>query len=100
MRLKYSAGPWSLSNTVEYVPTLVHAEAPFPRALAEDSILRNLFSGSFQITKAIRLREEVSFTRDPTLARQVDCSATPDSMLCDGMIVAQKTVLDFSFSVK
>lgn len=99
MRLRYAKGPFSFGDTVEYVPTVVHAEAPLPQALSTDSILRNTFTASLQLTKALRIREEVGFTRDLTLARQTDCSVDPGSLLCQGMVLTQKTLLDISWSV-
>ncbi len=93
-----SAGPVSLSDTLEYLPNLLPEDRDLIGALSDDSILINTAALSIKLSSSLSLSESFVFERDPTLAAQADCGADPDNLLCDGLLYSTATTLSYSQS--
>ena len=97
VRLGLAAGGFSLKDTVEFLPTLT-PDGSWGEALSDESIFRNTASLSVKLTDRLSLAEKVVFTRDMRLQDQVDCSATPDSRLCQGVSLQSSSSLSLNMS--
>ena len=95
-KLKFTLGPVSFSDTLEYLPNLAPEDESFFWALSNDSILINTASLGVKLSDKVSLAETFVFERDPTLAAQADCVGDPDNLLCDGLLFSTTTTLTFA----
>lgn len=96
-RLGVEKGGFTLKDTVEYLPSLT-PDGDFAGALVDESILRNTAALSVKLTDRLSLSETLVFTRDLRLQEQVDCTASPDSLMCDGLSLQSTSALSLDLS--
>ncbi len=100
LRLKagYEAKRWSLMNTLELLPVLFPDGVSLADSLDQDSITRDTIDLEIKLTGRFTVTEKVVWTRDMSLADQVDCSTGDDNRLCEGRSVQSTGLLSLRYT--
>jgi hypothetical protein len=70
------AGDFKLLDVVEFLPQL--------GAAGENTIFKNTFTLTVPLAKFLSMGYSLAYVSDPLLASQIDCSADPGNLACDG----------------
>lgn len=91
-------GPVKVKDVLEFQPTFNPASGDLVAGIREEAIVENTTSLSVKLSQRLALSSAISFTRDPLLKEQADCTADPENLLCDGMMVESASTLTLSMS--
>jgi hypothetical protein len=92
LRLGYGSGAVRLTDVLEFLPAFYGDDIVASSRIGERSILRNTVALDVNVGARVKLRQEVRYTRDPSMRAQASC---PDAAnpLCLGYAVATLTSL-------
>lgn len=97
-RAGYAAKGWKISDTFEYLPLLDGPGDLDGTWFTDHAVLRNTATFEVKLASWLTWSESFKLTRDELYKDQVDCTADPDNLLCDGLSMQNVTSLNFSYS--
>lgn len=97
-RAGYAAKTWKISDTFEYLPLLDGPGELDGTWFTEHAVLRNTALFEVKLASWLTWSESFKLTKDELFKDQVDCTADPDNLLCDGLSMQNTTSLSFSYS--